>query len=207
MSILLIKKAVKPLGILLIISLFSINCFSQTTKKPLDSTALQKELDSVLSKYGLKSKGFVINVISVNQKGGQTAYSITNNYYGDTLKSATNFGFDTLTRDGKLLVAVYPKKGVWQSPFIGIDSLNNKDCSYDPGAGLISWIPGIYLTFENDTVQHNMFLTIRDGVCSKNIPMIVTLNKPDAFFLFGDYTDDEKFYLYHKGKAVVVPKK
>jgi predicted RNA binding protein YcfA (HicA-like mRNA interferase family) len=42
-----------------------------------------KEIDSVLAKYGLKSKGFKIDVVSINQSGGQNAFSITNNYYGN----------------------------------------------------------------------------------------------------------------------------
>lgn len=71
------KRAVLPLVVLLI----TINAFCQNPKKPLDSIALKKELDAVLAKYGLKSTGFAVNVISLNQKGGQNAYSITNNYY------------------------------------------------------------------------------------------------------------------------------
>lgn len=75
----LTNKAVKLLGILLITS----NTYAQSKTKPVDSVLLKKKIDAVLAKHGLKSKGFVINVISTNQKGGQTAYSITNNYYQD----------------------------------------------------------------------------------------------------------------------------
>lgn len=79
----LIKRVAKLVGILLIINSFLFNnyCYSQVKKKFADSTLLKKEIDAVLAKHGLKSTGFSINVISINQKGGQTAYSITNNYY------------------------------------------------------------------------------------------------------------------------------
>lgn len=63
--------------------LFSGHSFSQIKKSFDDSALLKKEIDSVLRKHGLKSKGFSINVISLDQKGGQTAYAITNNYYGN----------------------------------------------------------------------------------------------------------------------------
>lgn len=81
MSIPSIKRAGRLALLLIINSLFINSALCQKAKSPLDSVALQKELDVVLAKYGLKSKGFAVNVVSLNQKGGQTAYSITNNYY------------------------------------------------------------------------------------------------------------------------------
>jgi hypothetical protein len=89
----IIKKAVKPLVLLLIINSlnsFSQKSYSQVKKNFTDSTLLKKEIDNLLAKHGLKSTGFSINVISVNQKGGQTAYSITNNYYGLKPREVTN---------------------------------------------------------------------------------------------------------------------
>ena len=205
----LIKKVAKLLGLLLITSnliLYSNLSYSQIKYRFSDSLLLKQELDSVLAKHGLKSKGFVITVISLNQKGGQTAYSITNNYYGDTLKNEANFGIDTFTEGGKKWVTVYPKKGVWQSPFIGLDSVKIHDCSYDPGSGSIAFISGLYITFKGERIQHSLELIIRQGVCSKNMPMKVGILKKDAFFTFGDYADDDKFYLYRNGKVVLVPK-
>src|SRR6185437_3243601 len=82
---LIIKKVVKLLVLSLItgsLIFYSKISFCQTKKYFNDSLLLKKEIDSVLAKHGLKSRGFTINVISLNQKGGQTAYSITNNYYG-----------------------------------------------------------------------------------------------------------------------------
>lgn len=70
------------LWMLLLTLIISTRSYSQGKPATLDSTTLQKELDSILAKHGLKSKGFNITVISVNQAGGQTAYSITNNWYG-----------------------------------------------------------------------------------------------------------------------------
>jgi hypothetical protein len=79
-----IKRVVKLAEtLLIIISSTLFNVYSQSKNKFNDSVMLKKEIDSVLAKHGLKSKGFAINVISINQKAGQTAYSITNNYYGN----------------------------------------------------------------------------------------------------------------------------
>jgi hypothetical protein len=82
----LINKVVKlQVRLLITISgfLFSSSVYCQKQNQFPDSVKLKREIDSVLAKYGLKSKGFAINVISLSQKGGQTAYSITNNYYGE----------------------------------------------------------------------------------------------------------------------------
>jgi hypothetical protein len=162
-------------------------------------------LDAVLAKYGLKSKGFAVNVISINQKGGQTAYSITNNFFGDTVKSATNFGFEIVTEGNVDWIYVYPKKGVWQSPFVGLDSVAMGDYIYDPGIGVTTTVHGLSLTLENDTTVHPMLLFIPQGVSSKNNPLKVGVRKKDGFFMFGDFNDDEKHYIFHKGKVVAIP--
>lgn len=203
----MIKKVVKLQIVLLITSsCIFVRSFSQSPAK-IDSIKLKRELDSVLAKYGLKSKGFAINVISINQQGGQTAYSITNNYYSDTMNAQNNFSFDTAVIDGYTWVNVYPKKGIWSNPFIGLDSITEREYYYDVGAGLTTTIHGLYITLADSPKPRNLLLYLRQGVCSKNIPMKVQLLKKNAFFAFGDWADEEKFYLYYKGTATIISKK
>lgn len=74
MSNLKIKKAVKLLVLLLITSHFS---FSQ---KKIDTAKIRKEVADVLKRNGVKTPFFELKVASENQKGGQTAFVINNNY-------------------------------------------------------------------------------------------------------------------------------
>jgi hypothetical protein len=70
-----------------------------TQTHPTDTLSFKKDFEKLLSKYGIKSKGYFINVTSVNQSGGQTALVITNNYYGDSVLDATNILF-TISNKG-----------------------------------------------------------------------------------------------------------
>ncbi|MFP5040283.1 hypothetical protein, partial [Parasediminibacterium sp. JCM 36343] len=45
-----------------------------------DTASLRKEISALLKKYGISNAGFELKVNSNNQKGGQTAFVITNNY-------------------------------------------------------------------------------------------------------------------------------
>lgn len=78
MSNLKIKKAVKLLVLLLIINLLLLLSFSSYSQT--DTAKLRKELYALLKKYGLKDASFLLKVESLNQKGGQTAFEINNNY-------------------------------------------------------------------------------------------------------------------------------
>ncbi|MDF2192570.1 hypothetical protein [Paraflavitalea sp. CAU 1676] len=201
----LIRKGGKPLGILLIISTLCNTSFCQKQSAHIDSVSLKKEIDSVLARYGLKSKGFVINVISLNQKGGQTAYSITNNFYGDTVRSEKNYGFDTLTEAGVKYLYVYLRRGTWQSPFVGYDSLLN-DISFDPGIG-VSATSHSSILFNNPNygTLHKTMWTFSSHVCSRTLPLKIGPLKPGAFVIFGDYADPEKIYFYQNGKVTHTP--
>ncbi len=88
--------------------LFTTGAYSQKKFIKVDSLKLKEELDAVLFKYGLKSSGFAINVVSLNQKGGQTAYSITNNYYN-------NYGIiprKVTEEEFKYIMYYFPNKNV-----------------------------------------------------------------------------------------------
>ncbi|MBU7570147.1 MAG: hypothetical protein KAF41_05790 [Flavobacterium sp.] len=166
---------------------------------------MKKEIDSVLAKYGLKSKGFSINVISLNQTGGQTAYSITNNFYGDTVRAGTNYGFDTLTEGGVKYLYFYPRKGTWQTPFVGYDSILN-DIVFHPGVG-VSGGSRESIPFNNPingVLQKTMIITSA-SVCSRTMPLKVGILKPSTYVIFGDFADPEKVYFYQFGKVIHTP--
>jgi hypothetical protein len=60
--------------------IFSFTTYSQVLSKE-DSINFKKDLEKLLTKYGLQTAGYQINVQSNNQRGGQTAFIITNNYF------------------------------------------------------------------------------------------------------------------------------
>jgi hypothetical protein len=78
-----INQVVKQQKKLLIITssflLFSFCSYSQILSKQ-DSISFKNELEKLLTKYGLQTAGYQINVQSKDQRGGQTAFSINNNY-------------------------------------------------------------------------------------------------------------------------------
>lgn len=102
MSNLSIRKAVKPLALLLIISAIfcPIYSISQT-----DTSKLKKEIAVLLKKYGLKNASFLLKVESLNQKGGQTAFEI-NNYNGKEIHvvNGPNYGVN-----GNISLGVPPR--------------------------------------------------------------------------------------------------
>jgi len=195
----------KRLEILLIISSLWETSFCQNQPTHIDSVSLKREIDSVLARYGLKSKGFVINVFSLNQKGGQTAYSITNNFYGDSVRAEKNFGFDTLTEGGVKYLYVFPRRGTWVSPFVGYDSVL-RDVSFDPGIG-VSASSHESILFKNPVngTLHKTMWIFTSHVCSRTLPLRIGLLRPAAFVIFGDYADPEKIYFYQNGKITHTP--
>ena len=72
-----IKVAAKLLLKSLIISSFLTTPFVSYSQ---DTANLRKEISVLLKKYGLSNAGFELKVNSNNQKGGQTAFVINNNY-------------------------------------------------------------------------------------------------------------------------------
>jgi hypothetical protein len=177
--------------------------FSQKLSKT-DSISFRKDIEGILSKYGFYGQPYLISVQSTNQKGGQTAFIINNNFYGDTTLNESNFELwvDTLA-DKSLNVFVRPLKGVWNTPYIGIDTLyldNHTGVKYDPGAGSIGSASGLSIVI--DSISHGMLFIMRDGSCSYNHPMMVTLTDKKGFFTFGDFDDNKKGYLFRYGIGV-----
>jgi hypothetical protein len=170
-----------------------------------DTAGFKKEFEQLLKKYGLNSKGYLLNVTSVNQKGGQTAFIITNNYYRDTILNETNFEFKIDTEGGQKVLIVHPKTGIWSSPFVMTDSLKANRNFSDPGIGVVAWIQGLELFFEGK--KYSLVGFGKNSPCSKRFPLYIYLNKddPDEIFLFGDIQDPNKSYLYYKGAVTWMP--
>ncbi len=75
------------LGFVFLLSFSFTSCSQKGNNPPVkkgDTTAFKKEFEKLLVKYGFNKNGYSLNVTSNNQNGGQTAFIITNNYYGDT---------------------------------------------------------------------------------------------------------------------------
>lgn len=90
---------VKLGSILLIISSFFFFPKSVLSQiKHTDTAAFKKEFEQLLKKYNIDSKRYSINVTSINQKGGQTALVITNNYInkGAKQRHVTNKDFEMI---------------------------------------------------------------------------------------------------------------
>lgn len=76
----MVKLPKKLLIIKISLFLFSFASNSQILSKQ-DSINFKNDLEKLLTKYGLKDVGYQINVQSNNQRGGQTAFIINNNYF------------------------------------------------------------------------------------------------------------------------------
>jgi hypothetical protein len=113
---------------------------------------LQKELDAVLAKHGLKSTGFNITVISTNQSGGQTAYSITNNYNGIKQR--------TLSKDQLADIIFHIPNKTWT---INIESSGDKESITYAGEIIDNLKKAGYTNFEYDpfSIHEPCFDTIQ----------------------------------------------
>lgn len=172
-------------------------CFSQSG--PTDTAAFKKDFEKLLSKYGLNSKSYMINVTSNNQKGGQTAFIINNNFYGDTLTEKNNvvYFFDTV--ENHITLTVAPKKGVWVQPFVFADS-SNTHAYFDVGVGASAFVSN----YTGWVVDQWKFLAgeVSQNSISKSWPLVIQLkdNDPNQYFIFGDFLDSNKTFLFYKGK-------
>jgi hypothetical protein len=177
--------------------------FSQKKNTKVDSAVLKKELDAVLSKYGLKTKGFAINVISINQKGGQTAYSITNNFYRDSsyIPDSVNYNFKISTYKEQHFLVVWPKYEVWHQPFVLYDSTKGNKSQW---SGMQQILSGIKLMYNGKIFTMSgkkLFEPI-----SKNSPLFINIDSdPTGVFAFGDFSNEKKAYIFFKGEITWLP--
>jgi hypothetical protein len=201
----IVKRVVKLQIKLLIINSVIFCSISSSAQKITDTTGFKKDFEQLLKRYGINSKGYLINVTSINQKGGQTALVITNNYFRDTVLNETNFEFQIDTQGNQKTLIVFPKTGIWTSPFVLADSIKANRRFFDPGIGVVTSISGIEVLFEGKT--YSMIGAAQSTPCSKRFPIYIYLNPddPDEIFLLGDFQDSNKSYLFHKGKVIWIP--
>lgn len=200
----MIKKGGKLQVKLLIISFFLIVSSVYSQARP-DTTAFKKDFEQLLKKYGIDNKGYMINVTSHNQQGGQIAFVITNNYFHDSVSFKTNVGFtiDTIN-NGERILKVYPLSGVWNAPFVATDTANAYRDFVDFGDGRyrdisapIYWHRRLY---KFTGWRHNAIRSKIDPV-----KIILNPNNPDEMYMFGDFHDRNKSYMYNRGKIVWMP--
>lgn len=185
-----------------IVNLFLFISISYAQKSVTDTLAFKKDFELLLKKYGIKSSGYLINVTSINQKGGQTAFVINNNYFGDTtLTGKNNFGFSIDSVDNQRILFCGPLKGTWITPFVAMDSAKFRNGAYDPGIGLITSISGISATV--DGKEYSLMAIASNNSCSQMFPMRIYLAalSSDDFIIFGDLHDPLKTYIYKKGEV------
>lgn len=136
-------------------------------------------------------------------QGGQTAYTITNNYYNDPnyIPDSVNYSTKTIVRDSLKYIYFFPKKGVWINPFIVTDSLSgNKNTS------LQGMIKELHLTFSKENLKIPLIGISSDSPCSANSPMYIILKKNEnVLILFGDYSSNSRSYLYMDGDVQPIP--
>jgi hypothetical protein len=171
-----------------------------------DTTAFKRDFEKLLSKYGITNKGYLISVNSMNQKGGQTAFIINNNFYSDLLVDSANVDSRIEEKEGQKILYVWPKKGTWISPYVVTDSIKaTKRMFYDPGIGVVTIIHGLSVVV--DKKQHELMGSGSSKGCSKMFPIYIYLNKADVddFYIFGDLQDGNKSYLFYKGVIQWLP--
>ncbi len=201
MSLQTINPVVKPqIKLLTIISLLlniSVTSFSQSVTT--DTAAFKREFEKLLSKYGLSSKSYLINVTSNNQKGGQTAFIINNNFYGDTLSEKNNIDYIFDTTNNLVTLTVAPRKGIWTQPFVFADS-SNKHAYFDVGIGASAYI------YDNIVWVIDRWRSVAGGVSQNSVshywPLTIRVkaNDPNQYFIFGDFLDPNKTFLFYNGK-------
>lgn len=188
--------------LIIIISLFIVNnAQCQNTIK--DTIGFKKDFEELLIKYGIKNKGYLINVMSVNQKGGQTALIINNNYYTDSISDEENLLSYITNEKNRKCLKVSPKKGVWNSPFALSSSTSLEEHLLECGVGL-------YDSFDVTATIQNFNISLKGYKCNipcSKLPMTIYINisDPNEMIMFGDWQDPYKTYIYTEGKIIWMP--
>lgn len=191
------RLQIKLLIIINLLLSISVSSFSQKT--PTDTVAFKRDFEKLLSKYGLSNKSYLINVTSNNQKGGQTAFIINNNFYGDTISDKNNITYIFDTTGNHVTLTVAPKKGIWTQPFVFADS-SNTHRYFDVGIGTSAFIT------DNIVWVVDRWRNVAGGVSQHSVshfwPLRIELkdNDPNQYFIFGDFLDPNKTFLFYKGK-------
>lgn len=181
---------------------FFISISANCQERIADSTAFRNDFEKLLKKYGFETKSYIVNVQSVGQKGGQTAFVINNNFYGDTLSEEFNISYEIITEGSQKILYAAPKKGVWITPFVCMDSLKWRSNVYNPGIGVVVGLSN--LTAKVEKKLYHIGGVGSNNSCSSVFTMVMYLSQtdPNEFLMFGDLQDPLKTYLYYKGKVI-----
>lgn len=189
--------------LLVAINLFIGSSFCQINLQ--DTMSFRKDFEKLLTQYGLSIKGYTLNVTSINQSGGQTAFIITNNYFRDTILDESNVDFKISGDSNSQILIVYPKKDVWVSPFVFSDSSSKNQHFFDPGIGVSSYVHGI--SVQIDGKMYPIAGPCSSRACSRKFPLHIYMDKKNQneFFIFGDFQNSQKVYLFYQGKISWLP--
>lgn len=168
-----------------------------------DSAELKKELLDVLKRRGYNS--FQININSYNQKGGQTAFSITNNYFDPNFcPDSSNYELRIDYENSKFVIN--PKKGMWSELFVICpDSFwtNShtllKDCNDNMEISAV----GTGVVSHGGRTYQCVVKALSGAGCSYGRPYCIPLSLKTGFFIFGECpkcNNHEKWYVYDNGK-------
>lgn len=166
-------------------------------------------MDAVLSKYGLKTTGFAINVTSNNQSGNaQTAYSITNNYYTDPnyIPDSTNVSWNVSTLNGKLVLTISPKKGSWEKPLVGYDT-SRTDPSYYIVYPMPSTANTTRVSLGTALAKFPINLIVCGDANSDIHPLHIYMKSVNDYYYFGDYNNTNKRWLYSNNSVHWIPER
>ncbi|UEG49264.1 hypothetical protein LK994_11540 [Ferruginibacter lapsinanis] len=206
----MLPQSIKVVGklqkILIIIVSFFLSCISNSqsqTLSPKDSINFKKDFENLLSKYKIDNSAYQINVQSNNQKGGQTAFIINNNYYGDPsiIPDSINYTYSVTLENGKLILNVSPRGQTWEKPLIGYDTLYKR--TKNKVNYLSAQSSSYYASLPIDKIKTSLYSWIFDLPCTnkKSIKIDISEN-PNQFIYFGDANNTKKRYLYRNGKVV-----
>lgn len=144
----------------------------------------------------------MISVKSNNQHGGQTAFIINNNYYGDTLAYQENVDYKIRKIGKDSVLSIWPKKGVWASPFVLTDSsVNMKNRVH------ISHMTLTFPVTDYDMITDGKKIVLRGSTYSNPSSVtqpinVVLTSKKEEFFIIGDMAEyTTKAFVYHQGKV------
>jgi hypothetical protein len=187
---------------LAIIALLTYSSFAQS-----DSVQIKKEITALLKKHGYSS--YQININSYNQSGGQTAFSITNNYtYSDPhyCPDSSNFMVGFIDSN-EVTIAICPKQGAWTKPFVAYPDTFLIDapkpirilghCDWSHYAGY-SFEGGMYINYKG--FQYLCWVESLETSCTSEMPLCSNIYKKNSFFVFGDYADQNKWFAYDSGQ-------
>lgn len=153
---------------------------------------------------------FQISVKSFDQKGGQTAFIINNNYRDpDYVPDSLNF-LVKYTNPSKTILSIEPRYGAWPDLFIIYpdtsssvdDMINGAVFGSCENASMIDLKIRKGIGYYKKRKVQVSIQTIQSSSCKKEIPYCVQPPDTKSFFIFGDCAqckDRNRWYVYDNG--------